>query len=162
MQDAERRANRALFTWSNLVFALVLALVIWLVHCCVMGATRYSLRLTVREQAPVSGVVRMPPEAEPLVCGVTYRLGEAAGGRRGIGHLEYDRRAGGACYEAFIPVSEVYAESAGRHWRPSVRRRFDRIAVSIEAPLGWHVRPQERVIRGPTTAADFTVARDEQ
>jgi hypothetical protein len=146
MQDAERRANRALFTWSNLVFALVLALVIWLVHCCVMGATRYSLRLTVREQAPVSGVVRMPREAEPLVCG----------------HLEYDRRAGGACYEAFIPVSEVYAESAGRHWRPSVRRRFDRIAVSIEAPLGWHVRPQERVIRGPTTAADFTVARDEQ
>ena len=103
--------KRFFVTKSDLIFAALLALAIWLGICWYFGSTNYRLTCRLEEQIRVSGVVRTNTGYVPAF---DFAYSSNAGG--GLHSSEYEPHQSVKQYELMLPGAWAYASYRSGEW----------------------------------------------
>ncbi len=152
--------KRFFITKSDLLFAVLLALAIWLGFCWYIGSTNYRLTYRLEEQILVSGVVRTTEPSLPEF-NFAYSSNTGSGERGGPYYSDRERSPSVADYELMLPGARVHGYYRSGEWEQDDRVSGE-INLSIEAPAGWRAEPPDHTISGPRSDADFDLIRETQ
>ena len=157
-----RLRNPFLPTKSDLLFAALLALAIWLGICWHVGSTKHWLGCRLEERLRISGVVRTTEPSLPEFD-FAYSSHRVSGGGGGPYYSDRETRSAVAEYDLML----LRSWATGYYWSGEWRQREDNgfngsINLSVQLPAGWHAEPPNYTISGPRSDADFDLIRETQ
>lgn len=154
-----RLRNAFLPIKSDLIFAALLALAIWLGICWDMGSTNYRLTYRLEEHILVSGVVRTTEPSLPEF-NFAYSSDRLSGERGGPYYSDRERSPSVADYELMLPGARVHGYYRSGEWEQDDWVSGE-INLSIKPPTDWwRTEPSNYVISGPRSDADFELIRE--
>ena len=153
-----RHRKRFFITKSDLLFAALLALAIWLGICWHIGSGKYGLSCLLAEEIHVSGIVRTTQPSLPKL-----KFAYPAGSTVGPCYYSDDVCPSPQEYELTFRRSSTQWNYQSREWHQVQDRESDDIInLSVELPVGWRAEPPDYTISGPRSDADFDLIRETQ
>ena len=147
--------KRFFVTKSDLIFAALLALAIWLGICWYFGSTNYRLTCRLEERIRVSGVVRTNTGYVP-----DFDFAYSSNAGNGLHSSEYEPHQSVKEYELMLPGAWAHGSYRSGEWQQD-DSVSGKINLSINLPTEWwRAEPSSYVISGPRSDADFELTRE--